>query len=116
MLWLPLASLLSFGFGQLFKWSQRRGCHAPTVVSTNYIVLSSALALALGSQGNLQVTDTALLVGACMGVSFIVSMWTMTRALERAPVSIVLTSFRLAILVPVVASVALWGESLSLLQ
>jgi multidrug transporter EmrE-like cation transporter len=116
VLWLSLASLLSFGFGQLFKWSQRRGCHAPTVVTTNYIVLSSALALTLWAQGRLQVTEPALLVGTCMGVSFIVSMWTMTRALERAPVSIVLTSFRLAILVPVVASVALWGESLSLLQ
>ncbi len=116
MFWLSLASLLSFGFGQLFKWSQRRGCHAPTVVTTNYLVLSAALALALSVQGKLLVTQSALLVGGCMGVSFIVSMWTMTRALERAPVSVVLTAFRVAILMPVVASVALWGETLSALQ
>lgn len=114
--WLPLAALLSFGFGQLFKWSQRRGCHAPTVVSTNYLVLAGTLAIALWLQDALLVTESVVLVGGCMGISFIVSMWTMTRALERAPVSVVLTAFRLAILVPIAASVALWGESLSAIQ
>ena len=48
-----------------------------------------------------------------MGLSFIVSMLVMTAALERAPVVMVLTSFRLAILLPVVASMWLWGETLS---
>ncbi|MEC8933102.1 MAG: EamA family transporter [Candidatus Latescibacterota bacterium] len=114
--WLILASFLSFGFGQLFKWSQRRRYHAPTVVTTNYVVLAATLGLALHVQGVLEVTAPALLVGGCMGVSFIVSMWTMTRALERAPVSIVLTAFRLAILCPVVASVFLWGETISVWQ
>ncbi|MBT3345071.1 MAG: EamA family transporter [Gemmatimonadetes bacterium] len=114
--WLLLSALLSFGFGQLFKWSQRRGCHAPTVVSTNYIVLAATIATGLWVRGSLHVDGSVLWVGMCMGVAFIVSMWTMTRALERAPVSIVLTAFRLAILVPVVVSIVLWGESLTVTQ
>ena len=35
VIWLVLAVLSSFGFGQLFKWSQRRGYYAPVVVTTN---------------------------------------------------------------------------------
>ncbi len=116
VIWLLFSSLLSFGFGQLFKWSQRRGCHAPTVVSTNYVVLAATMAAGLWIRDSLHVDESVAWVGLCMGVAFIVSMWTMTRALERAPVSIVLTAFRLAILVPVVASVVLWGESLTALQ
>jgi drug/metabolite transporter (DMT)-like permease len=51
-----------------------------------------------------------------MGVSFIVSMLVMTRALELIPVATVLTAFRLAILLPIIASVVLWGEAVRALQ
>ncbi len=116
MLWLLLAACLSFGFGQLFKWSQRRGCHAPTVVSANYIALATVLAVWHGWTGNDFAAPASLVVGGSMGLAFIVAMLIMTAALERAPVAMVLTSFRLAILVPVVVSVWLWGESLSIMQ
>ena len=111
--WIPLSAALSFGFGQVFKWSQRRGCHAPTVVATNYLALAAALAVYHAWNGNAWASPASLMVGAAMGVSFIVSMLVMTRGLERAPVALVLTAFRLAILVPVAASVWLWGEALS---
>lgn len=116
MLWLLLAASLSFGFGQLFKWSQRRGCHAPTVVSVNYLALAVVLAGWHLWSGNDLLAPASLLVGGSMGLAFIVAMLVMTRALEQAPVAMVLTCFRLAILVPVVASVWLWGESLSVWQ
>lgn len=113
---LPLSAALSFGFGQLFKWAQRRGCHAPTVVSTNYLVLAAVLALWHAQSGNAWASPASFLVGGSLGLSFIVAMLTMTRALERAPVALVLTAFRLALLVPVAASVWLWREPLSLWQ
>lgn len=112
--WLLLfCAALSFGFGQLFKWAQRRGCHAPTVVAVNYLVLAALLAAWHLLSGNAWATPASLLVGGAMGASFIVAMLTMTRSLERAPVAHVLTAFRLAILVPVAASMWLWGEPLS---
>jgi len=114
--WLLLTAGLSFGFGQLFKWSQRRGCNAPTVVSANYIALATVLAGWHLWNGNDFTAPASLIVGGSMGVAFIVAMLVMTAALERAPVAMVLTSFRLAILAPVVVSVWLWGESLSVTQ
>ena len=116
MLWLLLAACLSFGFGQLFKWSQRRGCHAPTVVSANYVALATVLALWHLWSGKDFTAPASLIVGGSMGMAFIVAMLVMTAALERAPVAMVLTSFRLAILFPIVISVWLWGESLSIMQ
>lgn len=111
MLWLPAVILLSFGFGQLFKWSQRRGCYAPMVVSVNYLVLAASLAIYYGLRGELFLTPPILMVGTVTGAIFIVSMLAMTRALEIADVGAVLTSFRLAILLPIVAAVWLWNET-----
>jgi len=116
VLWLPLTFLLSFGFGQLFKWSQRRGCHAPTVVAVNYLCMALLLALYLAGSGQSLPGAAAVRVGAVMGLSFIISMLVMTRALELVPVATILTAFRLAILVPIAASVALWGETVGPLQ
>ena len=111
MHWLPIVFLLSFGFGQLFKFSQRRGCYAPTVVSVNYLVLSATLFIYLRLQGDLVLTHPVIGIGFLTGCAFIVSMFIMTRALEIADVGAVLTSFRLAILMPIVAAIWLWGET-----
>jgi drug/metabolite transporter (DMT)-like permease len=109
--WLPLVFLLAFGFGQLFKWSQRRGCSAPVVVYVNYLVLAAALAAYFAWQGQLAFPAAVIRLGMLTGLAFFVSMFTMTRALETANVAVVLTAFRLAILCPIAASVLIWGES-----
>ena len=116
LIWLFPALILSFGFGQLFKWSQRRGCYAPAVVSTNYLTIASLLFLYHLATGQLQPAPQALEVGAFIGLFFIFAMLLMTRGLELAAVGAVLTSFRLAILIPTWASVWLWGESLTPVQ
>ncbi len=110
MLWLPLVFLTSFGFGQLFKWSQRRGCYAPAVVSTNYLVLATCLLVYYLATGGLELSRPALILGLYTGIAFICSMLIMTWALEKVAVATVLTAFRLAILVPVLASIGLWDE------
>jgi hypothetical protein len=114
--WLLSAACLSFGFGQLFKWAQRRGCHAPTVIAANYLALAAVLAVWHAWTGNAWLSSASLTVGGAMGGAFLVAMRIMTRGLERAPVGVVLTAFRLAILVPVVVSVWLWDEALSMTQ
>ena len=116
VLWLPFVFLTSFGFGQLFKWSQRRGCYAPAVVSTNYLVLAGTLLAYYLLTGGLDLGIPALILGLYTGTAFICSMLVMTWALEKAAVATVLTAFRLAILIPVLASIWLWGEKVDLTQ
>jgi drug/metabolite transporter (DMT)-like permease len=86
------------------------------VVATNYLVLAATLAAYHFLHAAAPTSASALPVGAVMGCCFIVSMLFMTRALELVSVATVLTAFRLAILVPIAASVALWGESVSTVQ
>ncbi len=113
MYWLPLAALFEFGFAQLFKSSQRRGFYAPVVVSANYLMLSGVLSTYLLVTGQFALTPQLLKVGIVTGCVFIFAMSIMTRALQMAAVGAVLTAFRIAVIVPVAASVAIWGESVS---
>ena len=115
-LWLLLPLLMEFGFGQVFKWATQQRCYAPTVVSTNYWVLSSILLLYLGFTGQLHIPAAAVKVGAITGAVFISSMLLMTRLLRTFRVASVLTAFRLAIVVPVGLGVLLWDEPLGGLQ
>ena len=116
MLWLTLAVFSSFLFGQLFKYSQRRGCNAPIVVSTNYLVLGLVLLAYYLSTGKLVLTGPILKIGVATGIAFIVSLLVMTRAMEVFDVAGVLTAFRLSILVPIAVSVFVWGVGITPLQ
>ena len=116
MQWLPLALLLSFGFGQLFKWAQRRGCQAPVVVSTNYLVVAGSVLIYYLGRGGLHLTAPVLKVGMATGCAFIVSMLVVTRALEITDVGAALTAFRLAILIPIGTAVWLWNETMTSTQ
>ena len=87
-LWLLLSLMVEFGFGQLFKWAEQKGCHAPTVVSTNYLVMAAILLIYLGSTGRLRLLRVAS----------------------------VLTAFRLSIVVPVGLGMLLWDEPLGGVQ
>jgi drug/metabolite transporter (DMT)-like permease len=116
LIWLLPALFLSFGFGQLFKLAQRRGCYAPAVVSANYLTIAAILLVYHLAIGQLEPAPRGPEVGAFIGLFFILAMLLMTRGLELAAVGAVLTSFRLAILIPIWASVWLWGETLTSVQ
>ena len=113
---LTLAVLTSFIFGQLFKWSQRQGCHALLVVTLNYLVVALLIALYLLWQGGGEFSPAVWQVGVATGCSFIVAMWLMTWALTVSDVATILTAFRLSIVVPIVASVILWQEEVTTIQ
>ena len=116
MFWLIAAILLSFGFGQMWKVSQHRGLSAPAVISTNYLTIAACLLAYFWWSDTLAFSRPVLLVGGSTGLSFIISLLVMTHALKRASVGVVLTSFRLSILVPIVFGILVWGESASALQ
>ena len=81
MIWLVLAVVSSFGFGQLFRWSQRRGFYAPVVVTTNYLVVALMLSTVLVLGRGFHLDRQVLLVGSITGVAFISSMLLWTWAL-----------------------------------
>lgn len=116
MVWLALSCLMSFGFGQLFKWSQRKNCHGPTVVTANYLVLAAAIGLYLGITGSFDLSPTVLEIGALTGAFFIVAMIVLTQALATSEVGAVLTAFRLSILLPILLGVWLWRERVTAVQ
>lgn len=117
MLWLFPVVLLNFGFGQLFKWSQRCGHSAPVVVTANYLVLSTALcAYFVITQDAWPSLRAPAILGAITGFSFIVSMLTMTHALASIDAASTLTSFRLSIIVPIAVGTWIWGELITPLQ
>lgn len=116
MFWLPIACLLSFGFAQLFKWSQRRGCRGPIVVSANYLMLACVLALYLLVSDRLELAPGIIKIGIITGVVFVTSMFVMTRALEITDVAGVLTAFRMSIILPIGLAVWLWDERANPLQ
>ncbi len=113
LFWLVPSVFLSFGFGQLFKWSQREGHSAPIVITVNYLVLATALAAYFTYRGDVLPSLPALQIGALTGLFFIASMLTMTHALTRLDSAPTLTSFRLAVIVPVFAGALLWNETVS---
>ena len=116
MHWLPLAFAMEFGFGQLFKWSERRDHYAPVVVSTNYLVLTALLATYYLNRGELSIDGRTALLGLVTGTVFICSMLTMTRALTLVKASAVLTAFRLALVVPTAVSALVWNEPFTDMQ
>ena len=113
MIWLTLAVFSSFTFGQLFKWSQRRGFYAPLVVTTNYSVVALLLSGVLLLGDGFRLDRQVLLVGSVTGVMFISSMLLWTWALTVSNVATALMAFRLSMLVPIVAGAVLWQEAVS---
>ena len=116
MIWLILAVLSSFAFGQLFKWSQHRGFYAPVVVTTNYLVVALMLSAVLVFGRGFHLDRQVLLVGSVTGVAFITSMLLWTWALTVSNVTTALMAFRLSMLVPIVAGALLWQEDVSGVQ
>ena len=100
----------------MWKVSQHRGLSAPAVISTNYQTIAACLLAYFWWSDTLAFSRPVLLVGGSTGLSFIISLLVMTHALKRASVGVVLTSFRLSILVPIVFGILVWGESASALQ
>ena len=82
-------------------------------VTTNYLVLSLAIAIYLFVIDAWTFPALALYTGLATGTVFISSMLLMNHALTLAPVGSVVTAFRMSIVVPIVLGIYLWGESMA---
>lgn len=113
MHWLFLSIILDFGFVQFFKLGERRGYYAPVVVSANYLTVAVCVGGWLFATGGWTLPDRTVETGLTTGFLFITSLLLMNYALTIAPVGAVLSAFRMAIVVPVVFGIYLWGEPMT---
>jgi multidrug transporter EmrE-like cation transporter len=114
--WLLLAVLMDSVFGQAFKLGQRRGFAAPWVVGGSFLSLGICLSLFLAFRGSSFPPLNVVLLGLVMGSMFLIAMLIYNHALHKAPVGMVVTTFRMGIVIPMVIGVAVWDESLTILQ
>ncbi len=116
MIFLALAVACSLAIAVLFKVAERRDFDRTALLTVNY---AAAAALALGLQGvepvgGLPAGLVALGVG--QGVLFIGGFWLFSLAIRRAGMGLAAGVMRLSVVVPFLASWAVWGEVPGALQ
>lgn len=116
MLFLILAVTCSIGIAALFNLAERRQLDRMALLTTNY---AAAVGLALGLQGAtpMSVVPTALVgLGVAQGVLFIVGFWLFSLAIREAGMGLAAGVMRLSVVIPVLASWAIWREQATVVQ
>lgn len=109
MLSLALATLFSSAFGLIVRDAQGRRCNMWAVGAVNYAV-ASAVNLALQARtGDMIPSWPTALIGVLGGVSYVVAYFVLFELMAIKGVAISAAVTRLAVLFPVVASLAVWG-------
>lgn len=116
MIWLPLAIACSLGIAVIFKVAERRDLDRTALLTVNYLA-GAVLAAVLQGVGTASRIEAGLIaLGVAQGVLFIGGFWLFSLAIRRAGMGLAAGVMRLSVVVPVVASWAVWGEPVSALQ
>jgi drug/metabolite transporter (DMT)-like permease len=116
MLALMLATLFSASFGLVLRYAYGRRCNLWAVGLTNYVVATAFnLVRSLGA-GSLQPSTSTLTLGVASGILYAVNYWLYFSLIQRRGVSVTTAIVRLAVLIPIGASVLLWKERPETLQ
>lgn len=110
MLNLILATTFSAGFGLIVRHAQGRRCNMWAVGALNY---ATAALVNLGLQvaaGDLQPQLPTVVIGTLGGLSYVIAYFVLFELMSIRGVAISTAVVRMAVLVPVIASVAWWGE------
>ena len=116
MLFLLLAVVCSVGIAALFNLAERRQLDRTALLTVNY---AAAAALAVGLQGAEPmsgVTVPLVALGVGQGVLFIAGFWLFSLAIRQAGMGLAAGVMRLSVVIPVLASWAIWAERPSALQ
>ena len=116
MVFLVLAVACSVGIAALFNLAERRQLDRTALLTVNY---AAAALLAVGLQGATPMSGVTLplvALGVGQGVLFIVGFWLFSVAIRQAGMGLAAGVMRLSVLIPVLASWGIWGETPSGLQ
>lgn len=103
-------------FGALMKVAGQRG-YAPTpVAAINYVLATVVSAfVSRGDPAGYHIPPV-LLIGAVAGVCYVVGFYVNFSAIERAGLSVAQPTVGMAVVIPTLASIALWHEQPTALQ
>ena len=116
MIFLPLAVACSLGIAVIFKVAERRDYDRNALLTVNYAA-AAALALVLVGAAPVSAVGAGLVaLGVAQGVLFIGGFWLFSLAIREVGMGIAAGVMRLSVVVPVLASWAVWNEPPTPLQ
>jgi multidrug transporter EmrE-like cation transporter len=110
LVFLVLSILSSVLFATILRVNEARGGNRLVLLAANYIVAAASGAVYWGVTGFRPITPLTLLLGAVAGMLFVASAWFMQVAMGRVGIGISVAVMRLAVIVPIVASIAVYAE------
>ena len=110
MLFLVLAVSCSLGIAMLFTLAERRDYDRTALLTVNYAAAAALAAALQGVSGAETVTPGLVALGVGQGVLFIVGFWLFSYAIRLAGMGLAAGVMRLSVVIPVLASWAVWGE------
>ena len=116
MLFLGLAVACSISLAALFNLAERRQLDRAALLTVNY---AAAAVLALGLQGAQPMSGVTLpliTLGIGQGILFIAGFWVFLLAIRQAGMGLAAGVMRLSVVIPVLASWAIWSERPSVMQ
>ena len=116
MVELLLATAFSASFGLLIRRSQRRGLNLWAVGAANYVTASVFHTIRSVVSGPLNPSPSTLWIGAVGGMGYACTFVLVFSFMARRGVSITTAIMRLGVVIPVLASILLWGEYPTYLQ
>ena len=116
MLFLGLAVACSIGLATLFNLAERRQLDRTALLTVNYAAATALAAVLQGEPSLAGISAPLLALGVGQGVLFIAGFWVFALAIREAGMGLAAGVMRLSVVIPVLASWALWGERPSALQ
>jgi len=112
-----IGNILGFAaFGALLKLAGQKG-HAPTpVAAVNYLLAAGVCGFVARSDAAAYRLGPVLVIGCLAGISYVVGFYLNFAAIERAGLSIAQPTSCMAVAIPMVASIAIYGERPTILQ
>ena len=110
MIALVVNIVFTVAFFHVIRSAQSRGCNVMVVAVINYLVASPICFLLSYAQSNTQLSGETLLWGSVQGVCFIGTYYLLCTSMSISGMAIATAILRLSVVIPVLASVYVWGE------
>lgn len=110
MIVLLLSTLFSAAFGLVVRYAQRRNGNLLAVGALNYLTAALFHVALRASEGIVPPSPPTWRIGILAGIAYVTAYFFLVPFMKLRGVSIATAVVRLSVLIPVVFSVALWGE------
>ena len=110
MIWILIAIIMCAAFGNIMRYAQQRGLNMAWIGALNYVAAATASWLFWIAKGAQPLTWYAVCFGTITGISFIAAYFLMVPCIRTAGVGITQAVQQLSVVLPILASIFIWGE------